>query len=202
MPEETEPELPDFPSTTPGLGHKSSPKIILGIREIKKTSVHTSPWQTPAYQQHAQFLWQSFHYWTGRWLIPELSNSWERLLPLERATVLFEHPQPILSHGGQPDPIFNYGNQASLTLWELTWNELIQMPSRLSAETPAQAERATLLQQAAQQGVIENYRGIRISRTGQRFEIRNATIWSVLDSQNQSIGQAATFDQWEPLAKT
>lgn len=159
----------------------------------------TSPWQTPTYQQHAQFLWHSFHDWTGRWLIPDLADAWETLSPRERTTALFEHPQPILSHGGQPDPIFNYGNQASLNLWELTWDELLQMPSRLSAETPVQAERASLLQQAAQHGVIENYRGIRISRTGKRFEIRNATIWTVLDSDNQSIGQAATFDQWNYL---
>ncbi|AFY60824.1 MEKHLA domain-containing protein [Synechococcus sp. PCC 6312] len=163
--------------------------------------MNISPWQTPAYQQHAQFLWQSFHHWTSRWLIPNLSNSWETLSPIERTTALFEYPNPILSHDGQPDPIFNYGNQASLKLWELAWDELIQMPSRLSAETPAQSERATLLQRAAQQGVIEHYRGIRMSRTGKRFEIRNATIWTVQNDQNQTIGQAATFDQWDYLGE-
>ncbi|MDS3861814.1 MEKHLA domain-containing protein [Thermosynechococcaceae cyanobacterium BACA0444] len=161
--------------------------------------MNIAPWQTPAYQHHAQFLWQSFHDWTGRWLIPDLADSWPRLSPLDQATALFEYPQPILSHGGQPDPIFNYGNQASLKLWEISWDELVQMPSHLSAEPPAQSERANLLRQAAAQGVIEHYRGIRISRTGQRFEIINATIWTVLDSHNQNIGQAATFNQWEYL---
>lgn len=161
----------------------------------------SSPWQTPPMQQHAEFLWQSFHHWTGRWLIPDLFEVWERLSPTEKATALHIYPKPILSHGNEAEPIFNYGNQIALDLWAFTWEEFSKTPSRFSAETPAQAERATLLQQASEQGMIKNYRGIRISRTGQRFEICNATIWTVLDNQNQTIGQAATFSQWKYLGE-
>jgi hypothetical protein len=38
----------------------------------------------------------------------------------------------ILSHGIQADPIYNYGNAASLSLFEQTIGNLCQTPSRYS----------------------------------------------------------------------
>ncbi len=38
----------------------------------------------------------------------------------------------ILSHGTQSDPIYNYGNAASLALFEQTIENLCQTPSRYS----------------------------------------------------------------------
>ncbi len=155
-----------------------------------------APWLTPALQDHAQALWNSFYHWTHRPLIPGQTAN---LTSIDLAQALFDCPHPILSHGGQADPIFNYGNQAALNLWELTWEQLLQMPSRLSAETTVQAARANHLEAVKHRGFVENYRGIRISRTGKRFEIQNTVIWTVLNLQGQPLGQAATFNQWKYL---
>ncbi len=158
--------------------------------------MNDAPWLTPALVHHAQALCQSFQYWLHRPLIPDLSP--QRSAP-ELAQALFTFPNPILSHGGQADPIFNYGNQAALNLWELQWDELITMPSRLSAEPQVQTDRATSLQKVLETGFMENYSGIRISRTGRRFEIKNVIIWTVFNAAKTPIGQAATFDRWDYL---
>ncbi|XFA73514.1 MEKHLA domain-containing protein [Thermosynechococcaceae cyanobacterium Okahandja] len=152
------------------------------------------PWLEPAAVRQARRLCASFAHWTGRSLLPTVATD-----DLTLAQQLFHWPSPVLSHGNQADPIFNYGNQAALTLWELSWSEWVQMPSRLTAEPMAQAERAALLAQAARQGYANNYSGVRISRSGRRFQIQNAWIWSVIDEQGQPIGQGATFDHWQFL---
>ncbi len=77
----------------------------------------------------------------------------------------------MLSHNTKAEPIFNYANAKALDLFELSWEELITLPSRLSAESVNQEERATLLAQVTAHGFIDNYQGIRISSTGKRFKI-------------------------------
>jgi hypothetical protein len=152
------------------------------------------PWFEAAAVRHARRLCASFQHWTGRSLLPQTPQN-----DLDLAYELFHWSYPVLSHGNQADPILNYGNQAALTLWELSWSELVQMPSRLTAEPMAQAARADLLAQAAAQGYANNYSGIRISRSGRRFQIKNAWIWNIIDETGQPIGQAATFNQWHIL---
>lgn len=151
------------------------------------------PWQQPSVIRHTQRLLTSFQHWTGQPLL-QVSGTPEFL-----AQTMFKAPFVVVSHGTQPDPIFNYGNQTALNLWELDWQQFTQTPSRLSAEPIEQAERDRLLQQAKQQGFISNYAGVRISHSGQRFRICNVTLWDVLDEQGDRCGQAATFDQWEML---
>ncbi len=56
-----------------------------------------------------------------------------------------------------------------------------------------------MLEQAAKQGYINNYQGIRISSTGQRFSIEKAIIWNLTDESGQRCGQAATFADWKWL---
>jgi len=102
----------------------------------------------------------------------------------------------VLSHNAAPDPILTYGNLKALELFELSWEELAQMPSRLTAEAPDRAERARLLAAVAARGFIDDYSGVRISRTGQRFRIERATVWNLTDDAGQLCGQAATFRTW------
>ena len=45
-------------------------------------------------------------------------------------------------------------------------------------------------------GFVNNYEGIRISKTGRRFLVKNAIVWNVLDENGAYSGQAATFDNW------
>ena len=144
----------------------------------------------PAVIQWTQRLLDSYRHWIGRELI-------ERLGEMEcQAQTLFESPLVVVSHGSEADPVLNYGNQMALELWEMTWEQLIKTPSRLTAEPVNRTEREWMLEQARVRGFIDTYRGIRISGTGRRFLVENALIWNVLDAAHQRIGQAATFSHW------
>ncbi|NJM64688.1 MAG: MEKHLA domain-containing protein [Acaryochloris sp. RU_4_1] len=152
------------------------------------------PWQQADIIRHSLRLRDSFECWTG-----EILGQSAQATPDAIAHDLFYAPFALLSHGMEADPILNYGNQQTLDLWEITWDDLTQMPSRLTAEPTEQQERTQLLNQAAQQGYIRNYQGVRISKTGRRFRIENAEIWDVLDEKGQKCGQAARFSQWQWL---
>ncbi len=112
---------------------------------------------------------------------------------------LFRAPFVVLSHNAAPDPILTYGSLTALKLFALTWDELTQMPSRLTAEAPNRAERARLLAEVTARGFIDDYSGVRIARTGQRFLIEQATVWNLSDAEGKLCGQAATFQTWRLL---
>ena len=143
---------------------------------------------------HVALLLSSLRHWTGRNLI-------DPALPAEdQARRLFEAPFALLSHNAAPDPLLRYANRTALRLFELSWQELITMPSRLTAEAPEQSERARLLAEVTAKGFIDNYAGIRVTKTGQRFRIERATVWNVLDDSGVLRGQAATFARWQPIS--
>jgi MEKHLA domain len=156
------------------------------------------PWDEPSAQnlyleRHVARLIQSFTHWTGKSLC-------DPTLPmLEQARRLFHETFVVLSHNTAPDPLLNYGNQAALNLFELTWEELISLPSRQTAETSEQADRERLLAIVAGQGYIDNYRGIRTTKSGRRFLIEQAIVWNLLDEKNAYYGQAAMFSHWKFL---
>ena len=136
---------------------------------------------------------RSFFRWTGRDLLPGLFN------PAGLAKNIFHAPFVLVSHGTEADPILNYGNQAALNLWEMSWAELTRTPSRLTAEAPNREERARLLADVTARGFIDDYSGVRISKTGRRFRIAQATVWNLLSETGQPGGQAAMFSRWEFL---
>jgi hypothetical protein len=115
------------------------------------------------------------------------------------ASALWDAPLVVLAHGLEPDPLFFYGNRLALDLFELTPQQLVLTPSRLSAESVDRAERARLLDLVNREGVIEDYAGVRISRTGRRFRIAQATVWNLIDEAGAPHGQAAAFDRWTRL---
>ena len=150
----------------------------------------SQPWMNPTVIEWTQRLLDGHRHWTGRELI-------ERQGDREfQARALFELPVVVVSHGTEADPLLNYGNQTALDLWELTWEQLLQMPSRLTAEPVNRAEREWMLEQARLRGFIDTYRGVRATGAGRRFLVENALIWNVLDTSHRPIGQAATFSQW------
>jgi hypothetical protein len=140
--------------------------------------------------RHTQRLLHSFHHWTGVPLLPSDGDE------STNAQALFEASFVVVSHGTEADPILNYGNRQALQLWCMEWKQFTQTPSRLTAEPMERAERDRLLQQAKANGFINNYQGVRICSTGQRFSIHNVILWTVLDENDVGCGQAATFDQW------
>ena len=150
-------------------------------------------WQSESIIAQTQRIARSLNHWTGRPLLPGLFN------PLGLAKNVFEAPFVLVSHGTEADPVLNYGNAAALALWEMSWDELTRTPSRLTAEAPNREERARLLAAVTANGFIDDYSGIRISKTGRRFRIAQATVWNLLDECGNYAGQAATFSQWKFL---
>ncbi|MEC4803359.1 MAG: MEKHLA domain-containing protein [Jaaginema sp. PMC 1080.18] len=147
-------------------------------------------WQQPSIINHTQLLCASFRRWTGRELLSVTGD-------LEvQAKQLFDAPFMVVSHGVETDPIFNYGNRQALELWELSWWEFTQLPSRKSAEPMLREKRQELLEQVASQG-FGTYSGVRISSTGKRFRIKEGLLWNLLDAQSRYCGQAATFSDVE-----
>jgi hypothetical protein len=150
-------------------------------------------WQKNSVIAQTQLIARSLRHWTGRDLLPGLFN------PLGLAKNIFHAPFVLVSHGTEADPTLNYGNAAALALWEMSWEELTRTPSRLTAEAPNREERARLLAAVTARGFIDDYSGIRISKSGRRFRIAQATVWNLLDERGDYAGQAATFSQWEFL---
>ena len=150
-------------------------------------------WKTTAVVTQTQIILRSLKHWTGRGLLPG------NFPAAELAEKLFLAPFVVVSHGTEADPVLNYGNAAALGLWELTWAELSHTPSRLTAEAPDREERARLLAAVTANGFIDDYSGVRISKTGRRFKISRATVWNLISENGEPCGQAAMFDRWEFL---
>lgn len=147
-------------------------------------------WQSEAIIAHTACLSRSLRHWTGRELLPGAAVL---------ARGVWEAPFVLVSHGTEADPVLNYGNRAALALWEMSWEELTRTPSRLTAEAPNREERARLLAAVTARGFIDDYSGVRISKTGRRFRIARATVWNLLAEDGQRCGQAAMFSEWEFL---
>lgn len=142
--------------------------------------------------RHSKLLVQSYNRITRQQLIQGNSE-------LDSIEGLFTTSKIILSHGTEADPILNYGNQAALSLWEMTWEQFIAMPSKLTAEPMIREEREVFLHQVTKNGFIDNYYGIRISSSGRKFKIMNAVVWNLVDTEGIYRGQAAAFEQYEYL---
>jgi hypothetical protein len=152
-----------------------------------------SIWKQPSVVAWCHILLASYRHWIGTDLIEPGRD------PASQSHILFHAPFVLVSHGIEDDPLLNYGNRMALTLWELSWEELVRTPSRVTAEPVNRAEREQMLQDAKSNGHIKNYRGVRISKSGRRFLIEQAVVWNVLDSAGHRVGQAATFSHWRFL---
>ena len=136
-----------------------------------------------------------------------LTGSYARLLGAPLVPLEYDEGNPmlwlyeqapfcVLAHNTDPDPIFIYGNRAAQKCFELTWEELTSLRSRLSAEEPNREERQRLLELVQRQGFATGYRGLRIAKSGRRFWIENVTVWQLLDRAGTLHGQAAVYRQW------
>jgi hypothetical protein len=161
---------------------------LSSAEEAVDDSIHV--WRRPEVVEWSQQLLDSYRHCVGRDLLPRLGGS------EAQAHALFHAPFVTVSHGTQDDPILNYGSQLALTLWEMTWEQLVQTPSRLTAEPVNRAERERMLERANLQGYLDNYQGVRISSSGRRFLIEQALVWTVVDQAGHRRGQAATFSHW------
>ncbi|MBP6367152.1 MAG: MEKHLA domain-containing protein [Nitrosomonas sp.] len=144
--------------------------------------------------QWSQYLLDSYAYWVKQELIDRSGTS------LEQSERLFRNPCIVVSHGLEDDPILNYGNRVALNLWIMDWKQFTQTPSRFTAEPINREERSRMLEQAKTQGYITDYRSVRISSTGKRFQVDQAIIWNIQKPDGAPLGQGATFSAWRFLS--
>ena len=143
--------------------------------------------------RHTRLMLASYYNWTGKVLWPE-DKADEDLV-----NEVYEAPFVLCSTGPQKDPILNYGNAQALKLWEMDWTTFTHTLGSATAESQERAAREKFLKTVKDQGFIDNYQGIRISKSGRRFEIKKATVWNLIDPQGRFAGQAATFSEWKVL---
>ena len=105
----------------------------------------------------------------------------------------------MLAHDNGPDPKFVYANRCAQACFEYDWDEMVSMPSRLSAEAPDRAERQALLDAVAERGFMSGYRGLRVAKSGRHFIIENGIVWELVDQNGVRHGQAATFHSWRSV---
>ena len=153
------------------------------------------PTEFNAYQAtHSALIIDSHRRLLGHALLASHGN------PNQIARELYEAPFVVLAHDTASDPVFFYANRRAQQLFEMSWEQMIALPSRHSTEPLAQSERQRLLDRVARHGFIDDYTGVRVSRTGKRFLIERATVWNLIDQTGTVMGQAAAFDHWTPLA--
>lgn len=162
------------------------------MNEERRTMVEPGPENTYLCE-HAELLVSSYLRITGRELVAQ-KGSREAM-----SRALYEAPYGVVSHGIGDDPVFNYGNRTALELFEMNWQDFVMLPSRESAEAVNRAERQRLLDRVSESGFVDDYQGVRISSTGRRFRIEDATVWNVVDESNVYHGQAAVFFRWVEL---
>ena len=140
--------------------------------------------------RQTRLVLSSYKHWIGKELWPE--DKPDDILVQE----VFSAPFVLCSSGTEPDPVLNYGNQKALDLWEMDWSTFTRTPGRHTAEPVEQKERDLFLNAVRNHGYVSNYRGIRISKSGRRFEITQATVWNLVGENGKYAGQAATFSKW------
>ncbi|RJE88802.1 MEKHLA domain-containing protein [Paenibacillus sp. 1011MAR3C5] len=141
---------------------------------------------------HARLILESYRRMTGKELL-QLKPGEDEAKAIEESSIV------ILSHDTEKDPVLNYGNCMALQLWEMDWETFTSTPSRLTAEPLEREERARFMSQVTADGYVDEYTGVRISSTGKRFYIMNATVWNLVDGDGTYRGQAAAFSDYRRL---
>ncbi len=134
-----------------------------------------------------QLIIDSYARLTGRSLLPSSRSDPDGL---------WNAPFALVAHSTEADPIFFYGNRTAIALFETDASGLIAMPSRHSAKQVNREERARLFDRVAEFGFIDDYAGDRVTTTGKEFRIEQATVWTLLDDNDEIKGEAACFDRW------
>lgn len=143
-------------------------------------------WLTTEKQGLARLLLQSHIRAFARPLIADAQTVRSKRLLCQN---LFACGFTVLVHGTGKDPKLSYANASALRLWEKRWDELIGMPSRLTAPDSERAGRISALGQAKLQHSVRNYCGIRISHKGRRFIINKTRIWTLWDAEEGVCGR-------------
>jgi len=100
----------------------------------------------------------------------------------------------VLSHGIQADPIYNYGNQAALTLFGHTIESLCRTPSRRSTLPTLEQNRATIIADIEKSDYGYFHNALRCSTSGKIWVMSEILYWKVYNDEGKHIGAAAFYD--------
>jgi MEKHLA domain len=135
--------------------------------------------------QFADLLAQSYAKVVGASLVPE------GLTDTAAADWLYEAPFGLLAHDTSADPLFVYANLTAQRWFEYPWDEFVGLPSRLSAEGDDRETRRVFMDSVRRQGYADEYRGLRVAKSGRHFWIEETTVWNLVSATSGTLGQAA-----------
>jgi len=104
-----------------------------------------------------------------------------------------EAPYAILAHNTDADPHFIYANKCALACFKYSPDEILAIPSRLSASEQDRPERARMLEIVLRDGIVYNYSGPRVDKYGNIFTIYDGVVWQLRSIKGDVSGQAALF---------
>lgn len=104
-----------------------------------------------------------------------------------------EAPYSILAHNTDPDPHFVYANRFALSCFGYDPQEMIGMPSRFTAAEKDRADRQKLFDTMSRHGIVYDYAGPRVDKSGVPFTIYDGIIWQLYRPDRSVWGQAALF---------
>jgi PAS domain-containing protein len=104
-----------------------------------------------------------------------------------------EAPYGILAHNTDADPRFIYANAHALASFKYTPEEILAVPSRLSASEQDRPERQRMLEIVLRDGIVYNYSGPRVDKYGHSFTIYDGVVWQLRHADGRIWGQAALF---------
>lgn len=104
-----------------------------------------------------------------------------------------EAPYAILAHNTEADPRFIYANSCALASFKYTADEILAVPSRLSASEQDRPERQRMLEIVLRDGIVYNYSGPRVDKFGNSFMIYDGVVWQLRNTDDEICGQAALF---------
>ncbi|CAM9270656.1 unnamed protein product, partial [Discosporangium mesarthrocarpum] len=141
-----------------------------------------------------QLILNSYQRTYGKELI-ERSDS-----PVDEAIRVAKEQCAVISHDflrDRSDPIYIYGNLKVLDLFEYTWEEFTNLPSRLCVATEEEGLLRRRFLDSTRSGTSDGERchGVRVSRTGKLFRITDVLLWNLEDKEGAIVGQAAVFDE-------
>lgn len=133
----------------------------------------------------------SYRRWTGETLAAAAPPGADPVAWLHQ-----DAPFALLAHNDRADPLFFYANGAAQRLFGYSWEQMVGLPSRLSAPEAQRAQRSQFFEQVERDGIGRDYSGIRVTRTGRRFLIENTRVWKLVDADGRRVGLAAMIAAW------
>ena len=101
----------------------------------------------------------------------------------------------VLSHGNQPDPVYNYINTAGHEIFRWPKEIYYRLPSRYSAPDGAlRNNRAQQIAATVVDDVTYIPEAVRVRYPNKTVIIREAVLWNVYDDAGYRVGQTVLFD--------